>query len=142
MSTPDSRRSDVGLFLIRAALGVTFAAHGAQKVFDRGIGAVAQGFESMGIPFAQVVGPLVGFGELFGGIALLVGFLTRWAGAGLSLIMVGALVLVHLRNGFFAGDGGIEFVLVLGAGAAGLALTGAGRYALDARVGSRPRSPG
>jgi putative oxidoreductase len=125
------------LLLIRVALGVTFAAHGAQKVFDRGLGAVAAGFESMGIPLASVVGPLVGLGELLGGIALILGFLTRWAGAGLTLIMAGALLLVHLKNGFFAGDGGIEFVLVLGAGAAGLALTGAGGYAVDARLGRR-----
>lgn len=91
----------------------------------------------MGIPLASVVGPLVGLGELLGGVALILGFLTRWAGAGLSLIMAGALTIVHLKNGFFAGNGGIEFVLVLGAGAAGLALTGAGRYAVDARLGQR-----
>lgn len=132
MTDLTATRADVGLLAIRAATGVTFAAHGAQKVFDRGLGAVADGFAGMGIPLAGVVGPMVGLGELLGGIALVVGLLTRWAGAGLSIIMAGALGLVHLKNGFFAGNGGIEFVLVLGAAAAGIALTGPGRYSVDA----------
>lgn len=126
-----AHRADLGLLVIRAATGVTFAAHGAQKVFDRGLGAVAEGFAGMGIPLAGVIGPMVGLGELLGGIALAAGFLTRWAGAGLTLIMLGALSIVHLKNGFFAGNGGIEFVLVLGSAAAGIALAGPGRYSVD-----------
>jgi putative oxidoreductase len=132
MSRPRVDHLGVGLLLIRVATGVTFAAHGAQKVFERGLGAVADGFASMGIPAAGLIGPAVGLGELLGGIALVVGFLVRWAGAGLAVIMLGALFLVHLKNGFFAGDGGIEFVMMLGASAAGIALAGAGRYSIDA----------
>ena len=132
MTDQTTARTDLGLLVIRAATGVTLAAHGAQKVFDRGLGAVAEGFAGMGIPLAGVVGPMVGLGELLGGIALAAGFLTRWAGGGLAIIMAGALSIVHLKNGFFAGDGGIEFVLVLGAAAAGIALAGPGRYSVDA----------
>ena len=132
MTDLTAARADVGLLVIRAATGVTFAAHGAQKVFEKGLGAVAEGFAGMGIPLAGVIGPMVGLGELLGGVALTAGFLARWAGAGLTIIMAGALGLVHLKNGFFAGNGGIEFVLVLGAAAAGIALTGPGRYSVDA----------
>lgn len=131
-AAPAISRTDLGLLLIRAATGVTFAAHGAQKVFVFGVGEVAKGFAGMGLPMAGVIAPMVAFGELLGGIALLAGFLTRIAGAGITIIMLGAMVHVHLKNGFFASGGGIEFVLVLGASAAGIALAGPGRYSVDA----------
>jgi len=131
-AAPAISRTDLGLLLIRAATGVTFAAHGAQKVFVFGVGEVAKGFAGMGLPMAGVIAPMVAFGELLGGIALLAGFLTRIAGAGITIIMLGAMVHVHLKNGFFASGGGHEFVLVLGASAAGIALAGPGRYSVDA----------
>lgn len=124
-------RADLGLLVIRLAAGVTFAAHGAEKVFVSGVGAVTEGFAGMGLPMAGVIATLVSFGELLGGIALLAGFLTRIAGAGLTIIMLGAIVHVHLKNGFFASDGGIEFVLVLAACASGIALAGPGRFSVD-----------
>ena len=124
-------RADLGLLLVRGAVGLSFLMHGAQKVFTRGIAGVTEGFAGMGMPMAGVLAPLVSLGELLGGIALLAGFLSRLAGAGLTIIMLGAIVHVHLKNGFFASDGGIEFVLVLAACAAGLALTGPGRFSID-----------
>jgi putative oxidoreductase len=130
-------RADLGLLLIRAATGVTFAAHGAQKVFSYGVAEVAKGFAGMGLPMAGVLAPMVAFGELLGGVALLAGFLTRIAGAGLTVIMLGAILHVHLKNGFFAGNGGIEFPLVLGAAAAGIALAGPGRVSVDGWRGAR-----
>ena len=136
-AAPAISRTDLGLLLIRAATGVTFAAHGAQKVFVFGVSEVAKGFAGMGLPMAGVIAPMVAFGELLGGIALLAGFLTRIAGAGITIIMLGAMVHVHLKNGFFASGGGIEFVLVLGASAAGIALAGPGRYSVDAWWGRR-----
>lgn len=131
MHTATTTRADLGLLLIRLAAGVTFAAHGAQKVFVSGIGAVAQGFGGMGLPMPGVIATLVSFGELLGGIALVAGLLTRIAGAGLTIIMLGAIVHVHLKNGFFANNGGIEFPLVLAACASGVALAGAGRFSVD-----------
>lgn len=109
-----------------------FIAHGAQKVFVFGLAGVTQGFAGMGLPMAGVIAPMVAFGELLGGMAVLTGFLTRAAGAGLTVIMLGAIVHVHLKSGFFASDGGVEFPLMLAAAAAGLAAAGAGRYAVDA----------
>jgi putative oxidoreductase len=125
-------RADLGLLLVRGAVGLSFLMHGAQKVFTRGIAGVTEGFAGMGMPMAGVLAPLVSLGELLGGIALLAGFLSRLAGAGLAIIMLGAMVFVHLKNGFFVSSGGIELVLLLGAGAAGIALAGPGRYSVDA----------
>ncbi len=130
------RQLDAGLAILRAAIGTIFIAHGAQKLFVYGFAGVAGGFAQMGIPFPGVVGPLVGFVELFGGLALIAGLLTRLAGAGLTANMLGALFLVHLPAGFFMPNG-YEFVLMLAASAATLAITGAGRYSLDALMARR-----
>ena len=130
------RQLDAGLTILRAVTGTIFVAHGAQKLFVYGFAGVAGGFAQMGIPFPGVVGPLVGFVELFGGLALIAGLLTRLAGAGLAVNMLGAMFLVHLPAGFFMPNG-YEFVLMLAASATTLAITGAGRYSLDALLARR-----
>ena len=131
-----NRQLDAGLALLRSATGVIFMAHGAQKVFVYGFAGVAGAFAQMGVPFPGVMGPFIGFLELFGGLALVAGLLTRLAGVGLAANMLGAMFLVHFQNGFFMPNG-YEFVLMLAASAATLAITGAGQYSLDARIAPR-----
>ena len=128
--------TDLGLAVLRVITGTIFVAHGAQKLFVYGLDGVAGGFAQMGIPFPTIVGPLVGLVELFGGLALIAGLLTRLAGAGLGINMLGAFLLVHLPAGFFL-PSGYEFVMMLGASAITLTLTGAGRYSIDALIGRR-----
>jgi putative oxidoreductase len=130
------RQADAGLTLLRAATGVIFAAHGAQKLFVYGFDGVAGGFAQMGVPLASVVGPMVGFVELFGGLALIAGLLTRLAGVGLTAVMLGAVFLVHLPAGFFLPNG-YEFVLMLAASATTLAITGAGQFSVDSLIARR-----
>ena len=130
------RQLDAGLTLLRTITGAIFMAHGAQKLFVYGLAGVGGGFAQMGIPFPSVVGPLVGFLELFGGLALIAGLLTRLAAVGLTANMLGALFLVHLPAGFFLPNG-YEFVLMLAASAATLTMTGAGQYSLDALIARR-----
>lgn len=130
------RQLDAGLTLLRAVTGVIFVAHGAQKLFVYGFDGVAGGFAQMGVPFPDVMGPLVGFVELFGGLALIAGLLTRLAGVGLTAVMLGALFLVHLPAGFFLPNG-YEFVLMLAGSATTLVITGAGQYSVDALLARR-----
>ena len=74
--------------------------------------------------------------EFFGGIALVLGLLTRLAALGLAVNMAGAMVLVHAPAGFFLPNG-IEFALVLGAASLAFAIMGAGELSVDALVARR-----
>lgn len=128
--------TDLGLAVLRVITGTIFLAHGAQKLFVYGFDGVAGGFAQMGVPFPAVVGPMVGLLEFFGGLALIAGLLTRLAGVGLAINMLGAFLLVHAKAGFFLPNG-YEFVMMLAASAMTLTLTGAGRYSIDSLLGRR-----
>ena len=130
------RQIDLGLAVLRVVTGIIFTAHGAQKLFVFGFGGVAGAFGQMGVPMANVVGPLVALVEFFGGLALIVGLLTRVASLGVAAVMLGAISLVHLSAGFFAPQG-FEFPLALLGAAITLLFTGAGRYSLDAIISGR-----
>lgn len=129
-------RADIGLTILRVATGAIFVAHGAQKLFVYGFAGATGAFQGMGIPFPGIAGPLTGLVEFFGGLALVLGLLTRLAGFGLGVVMLGAIAFVHISAGFFAPTG-FEFPLALLGAAATLAFTGAGRFSLDALIASR-----
>ncbi len=123
--------TSIGLTVLRVVLGVVFIAHGAQK-FAQGIPNVSRGFAGMGVPLAELAAPLVAGLELVGGAFLVLGIATRVVGALLAVNMVVAGLLAHATAGFFAQQGGFEYVLVLAVGSLAVALTGPGRLSLDA----------
>jgi putative oxidoreductase len=136
-----SKRIDAALATLRLIAGSIFIAHGAQKLFVFGFAGVTGAFGQIGVPFPGLMGPFIALLEFFGGIALVIGLLTRLASLGLVFNMLGAIVLVHLKAGFF-NPAGFEFPLaVLGMNLA-LVLAGAGAFSLDALIaGRRARSP-
>ncbi|WP_194762376.1 DoxX family protein [Microbacterium sp. UFMG61] len=139
-TTAPSAAASLGLLVLRIVVGAVFAAHGAQKIFEYTIPGTIGSFAGMGVPMPEIAAPFVAFVELIGGILLVLGLFTRLAGILLAIDMIVALVLVHLSAGLWVGEGGYEFVAVLGAGALALALTGAGRFSLD-RAFLRGRVP-
>ena len=130
---------DVGLLLLRLTLGLTFAAHGAQKLFGwfggPGLGAVGQFFEMLGFAPGRRYALMAGLAETVGGLLLALGLLTPVGAALVFGVMVVAAVTVHIEKGFFAQNGGYEFTLVLGVGAISVAFMGPGSLSLDALLG-------
>jgi putative oxidoreductase len=132
-------RPDFGLLVLRLAVGFSFFMHGQQKVFGMGIAGVTQGFTQMGVPLPGVTGPFISFLELIGGIALIAGVFTRVFGFLLACDMAGAILMVHMKNGYLA-QNGMELVFLLGMMGLTLALSGAGPYSIDAMMVKR-RTP-
>ncbi|MEU7066741.1 DoxX family membrane protein [Streptomyces sp. NPDC046161] len=124
---------DAGLLLLRLVLGLTMAAHGSQKLFGwfggGGISGTGRFFTASGYPAGDAMAALAGLTETLGGLGLAAGLLTPLAGAAVVGTMINAIA-VHGAGAFFAPKG-IEYELLLTAGAAALALTGPGRYAAD-----------
>jgi putative oxidoreductase len=129
-----SRYEAYAPLVLRIVAGIIFIAHGAQKLFGafggHGISATAQFFEQIGIFPATFWAVVVGLIEFLGGLALLFGILTRYAAALLAVEMLVAIVKVHLPNGFFLPTG-IEFALAMFGASLTLAVSGAGKLALD-----------
>lgn len=124
---PMSLSVSLGLLSCRIGLGVVFMFHGAQKLFSAFGGKGLEGLTGMVGP---VIGPLVGIGEFFGGLAVLLGILSRFSAASLIVIMAGAIVLVHGKHGFAMANNGFEFNFVLITLALPILLAGPGLIAL------------
>src|SRR5262245_20000671 len=132
--SPDRPAVDGSLLIVRVVAGTIFAAHGAQKLLGvfggPGLAAVV---EMMG-----PLGYLVTIGEFFGGLGLIVGFLCRFSAASLIVIMLGAIAMVHGKNGFFLGAGpdstlanaGFEYNLALIGLLAPILIAGPGNLAI------------
>ena len=130
---PSDRDVSIGLLVLRLAAAAVFIDHGYQKLFGMGFGGVTGAFTHMGVPMPGAFGPLIALLEFFGGIALALGFLTRLVALGFVCDMLGAILLVQLKNGF--SRYGLEFML-LGASLA-LVFAGAGRFSIDRMLGER-----
>lgn len=126
----------IGLLILRLVVGVSFMAHGAQKLFGwfGGYGPKGTGgwLESLGLKPGILMAVLAGAAEFFGGLLFAAGFLTPLGAALIAITMIMAIVTVHGKNGYWSTSNGYEYNLLLIAVAVSVALTGAGDYSLDA----------
>jgi putative oxidoreductase len=127
---------DIGLLLIRLVIGLSFMAHGAQKLFGsfggHGIKGTGGWFESIGMKPGVALALMAGLAEFGGGLLLTLGFLTPLAGVLIAGTMLIAIIKVHGPNGYWATNNGYELNLTLLIVAIAIALTGAGQYSIDA----------
>lgn len=130
-------QSEAGLaaLVLRVPVGLILAAHGAQKLFGwfggNGLAGTAQWLSSMGMEPGLLMAVLAGSAEFFGGLALILGLLTRPAALFAAFTMLMAIFSVHIGNGLFAADGGYEYALVLMVALLALVVQGGGYFSID-----------
>jgi putative oxidoreductase len=124
--------------LVRVAAGLMLLPHGAQKLFGwfggYGVDATGQFFAAkLGLPASFAL--LAGIIEVFGGLALAAGFLTRIAAALVFALMAVAVIWVHWPVGYFWMTGGLEYPLMWALVALAFVFRGGGAYSVDALIG-------
>ena len=128
----------LGLLILRVVIGLTMAAHGAQKLFGWWGGPGMTGWKGAmnrmrirpAVPWAW----MSALAELLGGIGLAVGVLTPLPSLAIAGSMLVAIALVHWSKGFWSTKGGYEFNLAILAAIAAIALVGPGAYSLDSAL--------
>lgn len=140
-SAASTAARDLVLFVARLGLGVMMIAH-AKLEYDYGGGSVAgvvDSFKASGVPLAVLAGPANLFGELIGGVLLILGLAVRVIGVLMAVNMAGAWILVHTGSLYAMDHTGPELVITLGLLSIVLAVTGSGRWGLDHLIFGRRR---
>ena len=125
--------------IARIVLGIVILPHGLQKLLGMfggaGFSKTIEFFVSTGMP--SFVAFLIIIAESFGALSLILGFLARFSAAAITLIMLGAIFMVHRANGFFMnwfgnqqGEGFEYHILAIGLGLI-VIVVGAGKASID-----------
>jgi putative oxidoreductase len=134
------RSTDLGLLVLRLAVGVVFIAHGwGDATQPGGAGTNVENYRGVGIPLPELSAWFGAYMQLIGGIVVLFGALTRVVCAGFAVVMAGALIYVHPGEPLvMAQDGsGAGFAFIMLAASVALLATGAGRFSIDHMVTDR-----
>jgi putative oxidoreductase len=135
-----SNKLSITLLIIRSTVGAIVLAHGVQKLFGwfggYGFTGTMDFFTNyIGLPY--FLGLAIILVETFGMIALITGLFTRFLSVSLILIMIGAIITVHFKNGFFMNwnntlqGEGFEYNLLIISMAAVTAIFGGGSISLE-----------
>ncbi len=127
--TGEARELDLALLTLRVACALPFLYHGSAILFGAFGGPGPHNFAAF-MKQPDVVGYLVGLAQFAGGIAILTGALLRVGTVSVIIVMLGAIFIVHLPNGYDISHGGLEFALTELLLALGLLLAGPGKYSL------------
>lgn len=135
----------IGLLVLRIVMGLTVAAHGAQKLFGVFDGPGLQNFaamlESLGVKPGRYWAVVAAVAELAGGVLVAVGLFTPIASLVVASDLLVAILTIHLAKGFWSTKGGYEYPLTLVAGMLAISLVGPGRAAIDTLIGLRLPEP-
>ncbi len=133
--------NSVSSLVLRVPVGIILTAHGAQKLFawfgGYGLEGTGQWMESIGLVPGFLMALLAGSAEFFGGLALILGALTRPAALVSAFTMLVAIFSVHASNGLFMSNNGYEFALALLAVTAALTIQGGGKFSVDGLISDK-----
>lgn len=127
---------DFGATILRVIVGIVYVMHAYLSLVVFTPTGTADSMKAAGLPTPVLMAWIVIVVHSLGGAMLVVGLWTRVAAAATAVIILGALVKVHLPQGFFltvmedGSVGGFEFVLLLLAASGALILTGGGALAI------------
>lgn len=128
-----AKNNDLGLLILRVALGLLMLLHGIAKL-QHGVGFISGMLSDMGMPGVFAYGVFVG--EIIAPIMLIVGFRTRIAAILLAITMLVAAFTVH-SNDFFnlaeSGGWAIELVGLFFFGSIALICTGGGQLGVSTK---------
>jgi putative oxidoreductase len=137
---------ELAMLLLRLVVGLTVAAHGAQKLFGSfgggGVAGTRTFFAGLGFRSPLLMAFGAGTAELGGGLLLAFGLLTPLAALALVVVMLNAIGTVHWPKGFFNSAGGYEYNLLIIAAALAVAAAGPGWLSLDEAGGWAGRISG
>ena len=139
--SPLSRLASLAPLAVRLIVGVIMLAHGWQKLTEMGPGNFGgQMLAGLGVPLPVLMGYVVTFVEVVGGILLIVGFLSRLAALLLTINLVVAVLMVKVNVGLLSGSSGTgaELDLALIAGFLVILFAGPGRFSVDHALGLEP----
>ena len=123
---------DLGILVLRLALGIMFVAHGLQMAFGLFGGSGVKGFSQMlsGLGFAPAMlwAYIASYTVLLGGLLVIFGVQTRLAAVLLLIFILTAGISVHLGKGFFLSNGGYEYTFIIAAICLALILLGPGKF--------------
>lgn len=127
---------DLGMLLVRLALGPMLVIHGWNKVFGAGgLGGTTGWFQALGLRPAWLHARVAATTEIGAGLLATLGLLTAPACAAVVGLMVVAALTDHRGKGYFVFKGGWEYTLVVALVALGLSAAGPGRWSLDHAFG-------
>ncbi|MBF6207423.1 DoxX family protein [Streptomyces gardneri] len=128
--------NDLGLLILRLALGPMLVVHGWNKVSGPGgLAGTTRWFDGLGLRPAGLHARVAAVSEIGAGLFLTLGLLTGLTALAFVGLMIVAMRTDHRGKGYFVFKGGWEYTLLVAMVAVGLAATGPGEYSLDAALG-------
>jgi putative oxidoreductase len=126
---------DIAYTLIRVIIGYTLFMHGWAKVTGPGLTGITGYMAKNNLVPGNAFASAAIFLETVGAVCIIVGLFTRFFAAALAIELAIAFLVVHMSKGFSVGQGGFEYVLLLGIVMFAIAIRGGGPYSVDRMIG-------
>lgn len=126
---------DIAYTLVRVCIGYILFVHGWGKVTGAGVAGISAFMAKNGLNPGIAFAYAAMFLETVGAVCIIIGLFTRFFAAALAIEMGIAFLAVHMSKGFAVGQGGYEYVLLLGIVMFAIAIRGGGPYSVDRQIG-------